>query len=119
MAEIVETTSDNDIITITPSAAEEVKRLMLLEKKSDLYLRLAVMAGGCSGMSYAMEFDSEKGQFDREFEFHGVKVVVDFKALRALAGTVLDYKSGLLGGGFEFQNPNAKRSCGCGSSFSC
>lgn len=119
MAETVKTTSDNDIVTITPSAAAEVKRLMALEKKSDLYLRLAVMAGGCSGMSYAMEFDDEKREFDREFEYHGVKVLVDLKALRALSGTVLDYGSGLLGGGFQFNNPNAKRSCGCGTSFSC
>ena len=92
---------------------------MKLEKDDDLYLRLGVESGGCSGMSYSMAFDSNKTDFDREFEFDGLKVIVDFKALRPLAGTILDYQGGLLGGGFQFKNPNAKRSCGCGSSFSC
>jgi len=114
-----EKTKDKMIIDVTPDAAAEVKRLMAQEKKPDLYLRLGVTSGGCSGMSYVMQFDTDKGTFDREFDFHGVKVVVDLKALQYLTGTVLDYKGGLTGGGFSFENPNAKRSCGCGSSFTC
>ena len=112
-------TDSAQIVTITPEAVTEVKRLMTLEKTDSMYLRLGVQAGGCSGMSYSMEFDTEKHDFDREFDFEGLKVVVDLKALRHLAGTVLEFKGGMLGGGFHFHNPNAKRSCGCGSSFSC
>jgi len=119
MTTTTEKSNDKMIIDVTPAAASEVGRLMGLEKQADLYLRLGVTSGGCSGMSYMMEFDSEKGQFDREFDFHGVKVIVDLKALQYLAGTVLDYKSSLTDGGFSFENPNAKRSCGCGSSFTC
>ncbi|MDF1543523.1 MAG: iron-sulfur cluster assembly accessory protein [bacterium] len=106
-------------ITVTSSAVAEVQRLLAKEKEDNLYLRLAVAAGGCSGMSYSMEFDTEKKEFDREFDFEGLKVLVDLQALRHLSGTTLDFKGGLLGGGFSFDNPNAKRSCGCGSSFSC
>ncbi len=119
MAEQIKEIQKEAVITVTPSAVVEVKRLMKLEKEENLYLRLGVDAGGCSGMSYSMVFDSEKTEFDREFLFEDLVVVVDFKALRPLAGTILDYQGGLLGGGFQFKNPNAKRSCGCGSSFSC
>jgi iron-sulfur cluster assembly protein len=106
-------------IVITPPALDEVKRLMAQEKEESLYLRLGVAAGGCSGMSYTMAFDTQKHEFYREFDFDGVKVPVDLKALMYLAGTILDYKGALMGGGFTFLNPNAKRSCGCGSSFTC
>ena len=106
-------------VTVTSSAVAEVRRLMEKEKEDNLYLRLGVSAGGCSGMSYSMEFDTTKKEFDREFEFEGLKVLVDLQAIRHLSGTTLDYKGGLLGGGFSFDNPNARRSCGCGSSFSC
>ena len=119
MTTSTEKSRENMIIDVTADAAGEISRLMALEKKPDLYLRLGVSSGGCSGMSYIMEFDSDKGQFDREFDFHGVKVIVDLKALQYLTGTVLDYKAALTGGGFSFENPNAKRSCGCGSSFTC
>lgn len=119
MADNNQTTDSAQIIAVTPAAVEEVKRLMALEKADSLFLRLGVQAGGCSGMSYSMEFDTEKSEFDRVFDFDGLKVLVDLKAVRHLAGTVLEYTDGMLGGGFNFQNPNAKRSCGCGSSFSC
>jgi iron-sulfur cluster assembly protein len=107
------------VIFITPEAIAEVKRLIAQEKDSNLNLRLGVSSGGCSGMSYSMAFDDQKTPFDREFDFDGVKVVVDLKALMYLAGTTLEFKGGMLGGGFNFSNPNAKKSCGCGSSFSC
>lgn len=112
-------TPTDQVIFLTPAAIDEVKRLLSQEKEENLYLRLGVSSGGCSGMSYSMGFDTEKGQFDREFDFDGVKVIVELKALMYLAGTTLDYKGGMLGGGFNFSNPKAKRSCGCGSSFSC
>ncbi|MCH8027524.1 MAG: iron-sulfur cluster assembly accessory protein [candidate division Zixibacteria bacterium] len=106
-------------ITITPEAMVEVKRLISQEKDENLYLRIGVAAGGCSGMSYTMAFDTEKTPSDSEYEFEGVKVLVAEKALVQLNGTILDYKGGLMGAGFSFSNPNARRSCGCGSSFSC
>jgi iron-sulfur cluster assembly protein len=107
-----------NVIHLTPAAVAEIKRLMSEEGQEGLYLRLGVTSGGCSGMSYAMEFDSKQSDLDREFDFDGLKVRVDLKALLQLAGTTLDFKGGLLGGGFAFSNPKAKRSCGCGSSFS-
>ena len=113
------TANKPEIITVTPSAIEEVKRLIAEEKQDNLFLRLGVSAGGCSGMSYSMAFDNEKKEFDREFDFDGLRVIVELRALTYLQGTILDYKGGLMGGGFSFSNPNATRSCGCGSSFSC
>ena len=107
----------NQVIMITPAAVAEIKRLKAQEEGDGLFLRLAVTSGGCSGMSYAMSFDTEKSEFDREFDFEGLAVRVDLKALMYLAGTTLDFTGGLSGGGFQFHNPNAKRSCGCGSSF--
>lgn len=104
------------VITLTSTAVAEVKRLMAQEKSEDLFLRLSVAAGGCSGMSYAMAFDNSPSEFDREFDFDGLKVRVDLKALMYLAGSTVEFKGGLRGG-FEFHNPNAKRSCGCGTSF--
>ena len=70
-------------------------------------------------MSYVMAFDNQKASQDEEFNYDGVRVVVDGRALPYLNGSVLDYKGGMLGGGFQFENPNASRSCGCGSSFTC
>ena len=110
------------VISLTPAAITKVKET--LEKQGNpenLYLRLGVKGGGCSGFSYVLQFDTDVDEkFDRFFEFEGVKVVVDRKSLLFLAGTTLDYTGDLhiLGeGGFEFQNPNAARNCGCGTSF--
>lgn len=111
-------THSEQLITITPSAIKEVKRLMEEEGDGANYLRLGVEPGGCSGLSYAMGFDSEKTATDREFDFDGIKTLVSAKALLYMAGTTLDYAGGLMGGGFRFVNPKAQRSCGCGSSFS-
>lgn len=114
-------TSDNknQAVTITPAAIDEIKRLLDQETEQDLFLRIGVAAGGCSGLSYQMAFDQKPGEHDREYDYDGLKVVVDSRALAYLEGSVLDYKTGLLGGGFQFENPNARGSCGCGSSFTC
>lgn len=106
-------------VTITSEAITEVKRLASGEKETKLYLRLGVAAGGCSGMSYNMAFDTEKDNNDLIFTVDDFDILIDSRALPYLQGAVLDYKGGMLGGGFTFSNPNAKRSCGCGTSFSC
>src|SRR2546423_1632708 len=82
------------------------------------FLRMGVRGGGCSGMSYVLEFDTEKTPHDKEFEIDGVKVVIDKKSYIYLNGTTLDYVTQGLTGGFTFVNPSAKSSCGCGTSFS-
>lgn len=106
------------LINLTPTAIKEVKRLMSEEGEDGLFLRLGVEAGGCSGLSYAMGFDSQKADGDREFEFGGIPTLIDARALLYMAGTTLDFSGGMMGGGFKFVNPKAQRSCGCGSSFS-
>lgn len=111
--------ADTPLITVTSSAVEEVRRLMSQEKDENLFLRLGVSSGGCSGMSYSMALDSNRGENDVVYEFEGLEVRVDAKSLLYIQGSTLDYTGGMLGGGFKFENPNAKRSCGCGSSFTC
>ena len=119
MTQDTQPSTNSQIITVTPSAIEEARRLLAEEKGDNVFLRLGVASGGCSGMSYTMSFDDRASDLDREFDFDGLKVRVDLKALRYLKDCTLDYKGGMLGGGFHFSNPNAKRSCGCGSSFTC
>lgn len=105
------------MITISPTAASEVKRLLQKENKPEFGLRIGVRAGGCSGMSYMLGFDTpQEGDDVRDVE--GIKLIVDTKSAAYLEGTQLDYQDGLQGKGFTFSNPNAKRSCGCGESFS-
>lgn len=106
------------MITLTPSAAQEVKRLIEKEQKPNLGLRVGVKGGGCSGMTYVLSVDeATPKQYDTVFEQEGVKVVIDAKSHLYLDGTTIDYKNSLMGGGFEFSNPLAKKSCGCGTSF--
>jgi iron-sulfur cluster assembly protein len=106
-------------ITITSTAVDEIKRLLSRESEKDLFLRIGVAPGGCSGMSYLMAFDHNQAEHDHLYDYDGLKVVIDSRVLSHLKGSILDYKMGLLGGGFQFENPNARRSCGCGSSFTC
>ena len=107
------------MIALTPAAAEEAKRLIAKEQKPNLGLRIGVQGGGCSGMSYVLAVeDVTPKMHDTVFEQDGVKVLVDAKSHLYLDGTTLDYKHALIGGGFEFRNPNAQKSCGCGHSFS-
>ena len=106
------------MITLLPPALQEVKRLIQQEQKPNLGLRVGVKGGGCSGFSYHMAVEeAAPQQYDTVLEQDGIKILVDAKSHLYLDGTTIDYKSGLMGGGFEFQNPQAKKSCGCGHSF--
>ena len=108
------------MVSITESAAKAAKEAMTAEKLSpeDTYLRVAVKGGGCSGLSYDLGFDRETRTGDVVVEKDGVRLVIDLKSQMYLAGTTLDYSSGLSGRGFYFMNPNATGTCGCGNSFS-
>ncbi len=103
-------------VSITDRAAQKIKEIIAAEKREDQGLRLKVVGGGCSGLQYKMDFDLQKAG-DRIFEKEGAKVLVDMKSLLYLNGTELDYKEELMESGFVFQNPNVKRACGCGASF--
>ncbi|MCK5572248.1 MAG: iron-sulfur cluster assembly accessory protein [Bacteroidetes bacterium] len=105
-------------ITITPKAAGEVARLKAENKIPETHgMRVAVKGGGCSGLSYVLGFDEKPREKDTVLESSGVTVYVDQKSLFYLSGTVLDFSDGLNGRGFVFNNPQAARTCGCGSSF--
>jgi len=104
------------VISLTPSAAEEVKSMLTQPDNTGKILRIYVEQGGCSGMQYSMVFD-EKRPDDFSVEMHGVSVLVDPFSAQYLRGTVVDFSNALTGGGFKLSNPNAKQSCGCGKSF--
>ena len=105
-------------VTLTDAAASKVSELLAQEDVPDLALRVAVRPGGCSGFSYEMYFDSEVADDDVVRDFGAVRVVVDPTSADLLKGSTLDYTDGLQGAGFHVTNPNATRTCGCGSSFS-
>ena len=108
------------MIALTDVATEKVRELIEAEGEIDLALRVAVRPGGCSGYSYEMFFDSET-EADDMSQFFGdgaVRVVSDPMSAQLLEGATLDFKDGLMGSGFAIDNPNAQRTCGCGSSFS-
>ena len=105
-------------VTLSDAAAAKVATLLSQEGNEALALRVAVRPGGCSGYSYEMFFDSEIADDDVVREFSGVKVVVDAASAELLKGSTLDYTDGLQDAGFHISNPNATRTCGCGSSFS-
>lgn len=105
-------------ITITERATEKVHQLMREENMGpDYFVRVSVKGGGCSGLSYDLDFDNERKETDQEFLNGDVKIICDLKSYLYLAGTELDFTDGLNGKGFNFVNPNAKRTCGCGESF--
>ncbi len=107
------------MITLTGTATQEAKRLIEKEQKPNIGLRIGVKGGGCSGMSYVLTLDeATPKQYDTVFEQDGIKILVDAKSHLYLDGMTIDYKTNLMGGGFEFNNPIAKKSCGCGHSFS-
>jgi iron-sulfur cluster assembly protein len=106
------------MITLTPKAATEIKKIMAQEEGGECALRVGVKGGGCSGLSYFLVLDKEARPDDNVLESNGVKVYLDSKSALYLQGTELDFTDGLQGTGFTFNNPNAQRTCGCGSSFS-
>lgn len=109
----------SQVFSLTDAAAAKVKSLIEAEESTDaLYLRVAVRPGGCSGFSYEMFFDTDVADDDITTAYGDVKVVVDPSSAQLLSGATLDYKDGLQGAGFSIDNPNAQRTCGCGSSFS-
>lgn len=109
-------------ISITDRAAERIKKIRKEQQISDeAKLRVGVVSGGCSGLTYDLEFDADTSNSDdedQEFVDKGVKLVVDMRSFLYLSGTQLDYTEGLDGEGFHFHNPNANRTCSCGESFS-
>lgn len=106
------------MISVTDSAKERISRLRTEEGKTpDFNIRVSVKGGGCSGLMYDLDFDNEIRDADEVFEDKGVKILVDKKSLLYLLGTTLDFSDGLNGKGFQFINPNASRTCGCGESF--
>ena len=105
------------MITLTEKAVERVRSLQQQEGKVGYALRLKVVGGGCSGFSYSMDFDQTAEVEDTTFENQGVKIVVDPKSLPMIDNCQVDWVDALTGAGFTVQNPNAKGSCGCGSSF--
>lgn len=107
------------MITITDKAKIKIDHLMEESKMDPSYfLRVSVKTGGCSGLSYDMGFDNVAKSDDQFFEDRGIKIALDMKSFLYLAGTELDFSDGLDGKGFNFNNPNASRSCACGESFS-
>lgn len=108
-----------DMIAISETAGAKIKDLLAEEQAQNpnLFLRIGVMEGGCSGFSYSMGFDDEQASDDQVLEINGLKVVVDPYSSRYLNGVEIDYKESAMGGGFTIHNPNAIATCGCGSSF--
>jgi iron-sulfur cluster insertion protein len=106
------------MIALTDAASSKVKELLDAEGNPQMFLRVAVRPGGCSGMSYEMFFDSDLAADDVKAEYGPVKVVVDPASEQYLTGATLDFKDGLQGAGFSINNPNVQRTCGCGQSFS-
>lgn len=104
-------------IDLTPAAVTEVKRLLAERNQPDAWVRFGVEAGGCSGLQYSMDFASMAGENDRVFELGDFRVACDDKSEPYLDGLTVDFSRAVLEGGFKFFNPNAKRSCGCGTSF--
>jgi iron-sulfur cluster assembly protein len=110
--------SEANIVKLTENACQHVSRLMAREKKEGSMLRVSVIGGGCSGLSYKMAFEEKPADGDNVLTFGDLKVLVDPRSSLFLQGIVIDFVDGLNGSGFTYENPNAKRSCGCGTSFS-
>jgi iron-sulfur cluster assembly protein len=105
-------------LTLTDKAVQQIKTLLARDKLNGHGLRISIADGGCSGFSYKLDFEKEKKSDDNVLEFDDVRVYVDSNSAPYLKGTVIDFVSGLYGGGFKFSNPNATGTCGCGTSFS-
>lgn len=114
-----ETVESDQIIVLTDKARSHLTDLREKQKLDTLHVRMGVRSGGCSGMSYIMDIvkPEEVGADDHIEEYEGIKCVIDPKSLLFIYGMMLDYSDELIGGGFQFSNPNAETSCGCGKSF--
>jgi len=106
------------MLTLTERASEKMKAVLQEEEKPDFGLRVYVTGGGCSGYQYGMAFEEKESDEDAVFEQHGIKLFVDPYSQPMLDGTEIDYNDDLESAGFSIKNPNAKSTCGCGSSFS-
>ena len=109
-----------ELITVTPSAASKITELLTEENKPASGLRVFVQGGGCAGFQYGLMLEEGEGDAaaDKVFESNGVKLYIDPISIRYLSGAEVDFVDNLTGGGFTINNPNAKSTCGCGSSFS-
>jgi iron-sulfur cluster assembly protein len=105
-------------ITVTEKASDHLKNVMKNEGKDGFALRMGVEGGGCSGMTYKMSFDKKQGEFDKVFESSGLNIFCDLKSWLYIKDITIDFSDDMLNGGFKITNPNAERSCGCGTSFS-
>lgn len=106
------------MITLTTKAAEKVREIQTAENLAEQGLRVRVLGGGCSGFTYDLFFEDETTELDQVFESEGVRIFIDMMSYQYLEGASIDYVEGLHGAGFKFINPQAKGTCGCGSSFS-
>jgi iron-sulfur cluster assembly protein len=108
------------MVNVSDTAANQLQSIFLEENKvpKDNYVRVGVKSGGCSGLSYILDFDDKSSEGDKIVESNGINLLIDKKSLLYLIGTTLEYSSGLNGKGFHWSNPNASRSCGCGESYS-
>ena len=104
-------------VTLTESAIVQLQRLAAKDGREGVFLRIGVKGGGCSGLEYVMRLDTNRKPVDLSATFGGIEVVCDSKSAAFLQDATLDYTGNLIGGGFKFDNPNADRSCGCGTSF--
>jgi iron-sulfur cluster assembly accessory protein len=105
-------------LTLTDGAVQQIKRLLARDNRGGYGLRVSISDGGCSGYSYRLDFEKEEKSDDLVLRFDDLNVFVDSRSAGYLKGTVIDFTSGLYGGGFKFSNPNATGTCGCGTSFS-
>jgi len=107
------------MVFVADSAKERIGSILTEQKlnEKEYFVRVSVVSGGCSGLSYKMDFDNESQPNDQVFEDNGVKIVTDLKSFLYLCNTTLEFSGGLEGKGFYFNNPNAARECGCGESF--
>lgn len=107
----------SNIITVTDQAISQVKTLLQQRGTESYGLRIGVKSGGCSGLTYSVEYSDEKGKYDEEIDLGDIKILIDPKAVMYLIGTEMDYLETDFKSGFVFNNPNEKASCGCGKSF--
>ena len=108
----------NASIFVTKNAVKKLKGVMKSDNKENYFLRMSVEGGGCSGMTYNMDFEKTSKEFDKIFKSNGLNILCDLKSWLYLKDVEIDYSDDLLNGGFKIKNPNAERTCGCGTSFS-